>query len=82
MKPTLKALLRGLSGLFFVVAGLAFWVGGRAISEFAKIDRILGEMLGLALAGAFAVFGLVAKTLGEPDESGESANSTSGLKND
>jgi hypothetical protein len=36
----------------FAIAGLAFWVGGRAISEFGKIDRILAEFLGLRIAAA------------------------------
>ena len=47
---SLKSLLRGLSWLLLVMAGLAFWVGGRAFAEFAKTDPILGEMLGIGIA--------------------------------
>lgn len=37
--------------MFFCgAAGLSFLVGGRALHEFAGIDRMLGEMDGIALA--------------------------------
>jgi hypothetical protein len=48
-KATSASLLRGVAWLLFVIAGLAFWFGGRAISEFAKTERILAEMEGIAL---------------------------------
>jgi len=47
-----KAFLHGVAWILFAIAGLAFWIGGRAISEFGKIDRILSEMLGLGIAFA------------------------------
>jgi hypothetical protein len=57
-----KAFLHGLAWALFAIAGLAFWVGGRAISEFGKIDRILGEMLGLGIAFAIGALGYLLKT--------------------
>ena len=51
--------------------------GGRVISESAKIDRILSEMIGLGLAGACVALGLVLKDAGEPDEVEESQDSGS-----
>jgi len=38
-----------------------FLVGGRAISEFTKTERVLAEMLGIGLAVVFVIFGMVAK---------------------
>ena len=46
--------------LFVIAAVLTFWAGGRALHEFGQIDRVLGEMVGLVLAG---VLGLVAVLL-------------------
>lgn len=57
-----KAVLHGLSWVFFAIAGVAFWVGGRAISEFGKIDRILSELLGLLVAAGTGVLGYILKT--------------------
>ena len=57
-----KAFLHGLAWILFAIAGVAFWVGGRAISEFAKIDRILAEMLGLGIAFATGVLGWILKS--------------------
>ena len=57
-----RAFLHGLAWILFAIAGLAFWVGGRAISEFGKIDRILAEMLGLWIAFATGALGYILKT--------------------
>src|SRR5438477_319739 len=57
-----KTFLHGLAWILFAIAGLAFWVGGRAISEFGKIDRILAEMLGLGIAFASGALGYILKT--------------------
>jgi hypothetical protein len=57
--------VHGLAWVFFAIAGLAFWVGGRAISEFGKIDRILAEMLGLLIAAATGALGYVLKNFAE-----------------
>jgi hypothetical protein len=60
-----KAFLHGLAWVLFAIAGLAFWVGGRAISEFGKIDRILAEMLGLLIAAATGALGYVLKNFSD-----------------
>ena len=77
MKPLLKRLLQGLGWLLMVIGGLSFWVGGRAIGEFGKVDRILAEMLGLGIAAFFGIFGYVLKTAGQPDEVVEDQDSSS-----
>lgn len=71
-KATLASLLRGAAWLFAVLAGLAFWVGGRAISEFAKTERVLAEMEGFALTALFGGLGVIAKTAADRVEEGES----------
>jgi hypothetical protein len=65
-----KRLLKGTSQLLFVIAGLLFLVGGRAISEFTKTDLILAEFLGIGLAAVFFVLGIVAKNAAD-DLNGE-----------
>jgi hypothetical protein len=57
----MKALLKGTSQILFVIASLLFFVGGRAISEFTKTDRVSAEMLGIGSAFVFGIFGMVAK---------------------
>jgi hypothetical protein len=66
-KSTFKAFLRGVSGLLFGIAGISFWVGGRAISEFSKTDRVLGEMAGIFIAIVCGALGMWAKSAGEED---------------
>ena len=58
----MKGLLRGISRVLFVIAGLLFFVGGRAISEFTEADRVSAEMLGIGSAFVFGIFGMVAKS--------------------
>ena len=70
-RKALKSVLRGVSWVLFAMAGLMFWVGGRAIAEFAKTDRILAEMLGLMSAVVVGGIGLAAKSAAddlEPEE--------------
>jgi hypothetical protein len=57
------------------MAGLTFLVGGRAIHEFAKADRMLAEMEGLGLAAVLAGLGAGAKTIANeiPEESEDNA---------
>jgi hypothetical protein len=67
----MKSVLRGVSWALFAIAGLTFWVGGTAIAEYAKTDRILSEMLGLMSAAALGGIGLAVKSAAddlEPDE--------------
>ncbi len=47
--------------MLFVIAGLLFFVGGRAISAFTQTDRVSAEMLGIGSAFVFGIFGMVAK---------------------
>ena len=70
-KSAVKALLRGVSWILFVIAGFAFLVGGRAISEFAKTERVLAEMEGLGLAVVCGGLGLWAKSTADDFDEGE-----------
>jgi hypothetical protein len=63
INSTVKSLIRGLEWLLFAMAALAFWVGGRAISEFANTERMLAEMEGIGLAMLFAGLGAILKTV-------------------
>jgi len=56
-----KPLLKGTSQVLFTIAGLLFLVGGRAVNEFTKADRLLAECLGIGLAVVFLVLGFVVK---------------------
>jgi len=60
-----KDFLQGLAWVLFAIAVLAFWVGGSAISEFGKIDRIVAEMLGLLIAAATGALGYVLKNFSD-----------------
>ena len=66
----MKPLLKRPSQALFAIAGLLFLVGGRAISEFTKADRVLAEFLGIGLAVVFVVLGFVAKNAAD-DLNGE-----------
>lgn len=54
-----KPLLKGISKILFVIAAVFFFVGGRAISEFTKTDRVTAEMAGIGLAFVSGIFGMV-----------------------
>jgi lysylphosphatidylglycerol synthetase-like protein (DUF2156 family) len=68
----MKALLKGTSQILFVVAGLLFFVGGRAINAFTKTD-LMAEMIGLGLAFVLCIFGMVAKNAADNFDDGDSA---------
>ncbi len=51
-----------MSQILIGIAGLLFLFGGKAISEFAKMDRLLAEMLGIGLAFVFGACGMMAKS--------------------
>jgi hypothetical protein len=70
-KSAFQSLTRGLASVLFAIAGLSFFFGGRAISELGKMDRLLAEMLGFALAAVCVGLGFLAKTVGEPDDDEE-----------
>jgi hypothetical protein len=59
-KSTLSILLKGVAWLLFVIAGLTFWIGGRAISELDHTDRIVAELEGLAIATVCGGLGFAA----------------------
>ncbi len=56
-----------------MIAGLLFLVGGRAISEFTKIDWVIAEFLGMGSAAVFFVFGMMAKNAADDLGGGDSA---------
>ena len=70
-RSAVKYVLEGVAYGLFGIGGLSFWVGGQAISEFGKIDRLFAEMAGLALAGGCGILGFMVRTLGERIEEGE-----------
>lgn len=51
--------------LFGVAGGLSFWVGGRALHEFAAFDRMFGEMTGILLAVVLGLIAVLLKGLAE-----------------
>jgi len=53
-----------------------FW-GGRALNEFAKIDRMLGEMAGIFLGLVLGVFAVVLKGMAEHAEHPDDGNPVS-----
>jgi len=57
-----------------MIAGLAFWAGGRAISGFGKTDRILAEMEGMALAVVTGALGFAAKTAADNLDEGKDSS--------
>jgi hypothetical protein len=58
-KSAAQFLLRGVAWFMLVLAGLAFWFGGRLISELTKADRVFAEVAGIGLA---VVLGVIAKS--------------------
>ncbi|MGZ7061173.1 MAG: hypothetical protein ACXVJL_16310 [Candidatus Angelobacter sp.] len=67
-KSAWKAFLRGVSGLLFGIAGIAFFFGGRVIREATKTDLVLSEMEGIFIALVCLGLGALAKSAGEEDE--------------
>ena len=61
--------------MLFAIAGLTFWAGGKLISESAKMDRILAELVGLMIAAALGAVGYALKNFG--DGLGSDQNSAS-----
>lgn len=76
-KACLASLLKGTAWLLFVMAGLAFLLGGQAIREFAKAEWILAEIEGTSLAMLLGGIGVVARTAATRLEEGDSIISLS-----
>ena len=56
-------------GKFLMGAGgFSFFFGGRALHEFAHVDRILDEVEGIAAAVALILLGAALKNIGESEE--------------
>ncbi len=72
----MRVFLRGLGYVLFTVAGLLFFWGGRAISEFAKVDRLLAEIEGIALSAALGILGYFAENAGRPHRDTEGQDSS------
>lgn len=68
IKSAWKAFLRGIAVLLFGIAGVAFFFGGRFISEFGKTERVFAEMAGVFIAIVCGALGALAKSAGEEDE--------------
>jgi hypothetical protein len=64
-KSTLSGFLKLFAYLFFGVAALCFWAGGKIISESSGSDRLFGEMGGVGLALVFGGLGAIAKHYGD-----------------
>ena len=61
-KSTLsKALLRTASFVLLAIAGLSFFWGGRALSEFMHVNRLLAEVEGLGVAIVSGFLGMLLK---------------------
>ena len=61
-KTTPKYLLKTLSRLLSLVGACFFLFGGRAIHEFGNVERVLAEVLGLAMAAALFFCGFMANS--------------------
>lgn len=51
--------------LLGVVAAVSFWVGGRALHEFARFDRMFAEMIGIVLGLVLGVIAVLVRGLAE-----------------
>jgi hypothetical protein len=60
-----SSLLRGAEKLLGAAAGLSFLFGGRALHEFAKFDRMLGEMAGIFLAFVLGLLAFLLRGMAE-----------------
>jgi len=61
IRTGLKHFLRGLSPILVVIGGVSFFVGGRVIYEFGRVDRALAEIIGIAVAFACLIGAALAK---------------------
>jgi hypothetical protein len=61
LRSTLKHFLQGSWTVLAVIAGISFFVGGRAIHEFGGVDRTLAEIIGIGIAFLCLILGAVGK---------------------
>jgi hypothetical protein len=59
-RAAIKTLLKGASKVLMLVAALVFLIGDRVFMEFAKLDFILAEFLGI---GSAVICGIIAMVL-------------------
>jgi hypothetical protein len=69
LKSGARGFLKLLSAVTLLLAGLLSWWGGRAIHEIWGVDRLLAELVGLAIGAAFGAIGYIAKNASEDDDS-------------
>jgi hypothetical protein len=53
----IKQTVNGVSWVLIAGGGMSFWIGGRALHEFAGIDRAIAEAEGLAGAAVLIAVG-------------------------
>ncbi len=70
-KAGLASLLKGAAYLPFVIAGLAFWLGGGLIHAVVGTERFLAEVEGITLAVLFGGIGAIAKAIVTRLETGD-----------
>jgi hypothetical protein len=70
-KAGLASLLNGAAYLFFVIAVLAFWLGGGLIHAVVQTDRLLAEAEGIGLACLFGGIAALIKTTATRVETGD-----------
>jgi len=65
MKPTsiIGSALTGLAKILFVLAGLSFLVGGGLIYAETQMNRFSAELVGVAIAAACVLLGLLTGAL-------------------
>ena len=53
----IKSIINALSWVLIGTGGISFWVGGRALHEFAGIGRAIAEVEGLTAAAVLIALG-------------------------
>jgi hypothetical protein len=58
MNSAFKLTVGGISGVLAAAGGILFFIGGRALHEFAGVDRVIAEIEGLAAAAVLIALGV------------------------
>jgi len=58
MNSAMKKTVSGVSWVLIAAGGMSFFIGGRALHEFAGIDRSIAEAEGLAAAAVLLALGV------------------------